>query len=219
MKGRILPAKGSAEQIPDVVIQRLPLYARTLARLAEDHVEVISSFDLGSLLGSTPAQIRKDLSYFGRFGKQGTGYDVSYLLSQIREILGLNKEWPMALVGVGRLGQAIARYPGFSAAGLRIVALFDVDPDKVGKRVEGIAIQSIEEMPAVLKARDIQIAILAVPSSTAQRLTDILVQGGAKAILNYAPVSLKTPPSIVVRSIDPVLVLQSMTFYLDGSGS
>lgn len=215
MRGRSVPGKGPLDQIPDVVIQRLPLYARTLAHLAREGVEIVSSFHLGSLLGSTPAQIRKDLSYFGRFGKQGTGYDVAYLQSQLRQILGLDKEWPMALVGVGLLGQAIARYPGFSAAGFRIAALFDTDPEKVGKKVEGIVIQPVEEMPKVLSARGIKIAILAVPADRAQRVTDLLLEAGVEAILNYAPVSLRVPPEIVVRSIDPVLMLQSVTFYLD----
>lgn len=215
MRGRVIPGNGMDETIPDVVIQRLPLYARTLAVLAREGTEVISSFDLGNLLGSTPAQIRKDLSYFGRFGKQGQGYNVSYLMAQVRQILGLDREWPMALVGVGRLGQAIARYPGFAAAGFRVAALFDTDPDKVGKRVEGIAIQSVQEMSKALRARGIQIVILAVPAEEAQRVTDVLLEGGVKAILNYAPLSLKVPPGIVVRSIDPVLVLQSMTFYLE----
>lgn len=205
-----------ATEIPDVVIQRLPLYERTLSLLLREGMEVVSSFQLGELLGSTPAQIRKDLSYFGRFGKQGTGYDVSYLADRVKQILGLEKEWPMALVGVGRLGQAIARYPGFAAAGFRMVALFDTDPEKVGKRVEGIVIQSVEEMPQALKAGDIRIAILAVPVDRAQPVTDLLLEGGVKAILNYAPISLlRVPPGIVVRSIDPVVVLQSMTFYLN----
>lgn len=215
MKKRAAPAKALAAEIPDVVIQRLPLYARTLNLLAKDGVEVVSSFRLGELLGSTPAQIRKDLSYFGRFGKQGTGYNVAYLAGRVKQILGLEQEWPMALVGVGRLGQAIARYPGFAAAGFRMAALFDTDADKVGKRVEGITIRSVEEMPRALKAEGIQIAILAVPADRAQPVTDLLLEGGVRAILNYAPVSLKVPPEIVVRSIDPVLVLQSLTFYLN----
>lgn len=217
MNVRTASSKRASEEIPDVVIQRLPLYARTLTQLEREGRPVTSSFELGRLLGSTPAQIRKDLSYFGRFGKQGTGYDIAFLQGRIREILGLNREWPMALVGVGRLGQAIARYPGFSAAGLRISALFDTDPEKIGKRVEGITIQSLEEMPAALKSRSIEIAILAVPSEVAQRVTDMLVEGAVKAILNYASVSLKAPPDIVIRSIDPVLVLQSMTYYLEGT--
>ncbi|MDP2728210.1 MAG: redox-sensing transcriptional repressor Rex [Dehalococcoidia bacterium] len=200
--------------MPDVVIQRLPLYARTLAFLVREEVEVVSSFDLGNLLGSTPAQIRKDLSYFGRFGKQGTGYNVAYLLSRMREILRLENEWPMALVGVGRLGQAVARYPGFAEAGFRIAALFDTNPEKIGKRVEGIIIKPIEEMPETIRARDIEIGILAVPVDQAQRVTDLLLKGGIKAILNYAPTPLRVPAGIVVRSIDPVLILQSMTFYL-----
>ncbi|HLB13028.1 MAG TPA: redox-sensing transcriptional repressor Rex [Dehalococcoidia bacterium] len=215
MKSRLAPSKALAAEIPDVVIQRLPVYARTLNQLAREGIEVVSSFRLGELLGSTPAQIRKDLSYFGRFGKQGTGYNVAYLQGRLKQILGLEKEWPMALVGVGRLGQAIARYPGFAAAGFRIAALFDTDPEKVGKRVEGTVIQSVEEMPRALRASGIEIAILAVPAERAQPVTDLLLQGGVKAIVSYAPVSLRVPEETVVRSIDPVLVLQSMTFYLD----
>lgn len=217
MKGRDRPRKELAGQIPDVVIQRLPLYARTLGLLVGEGVEIVSSSHLGNLLGAAPAQIRKDLSYFGRFGRQGTGYDVAHLSFQLKQILRLEKAWPMALVGIGRLGQALAHYPGFPAAGFRMALLFDNDPARVGKKVQGLAIRPLEEMARLVRARGIEIAILAVPALQAQWVTDLLLEGGVKAILNYTSIPLRVPLETVVRSIDPVLVLQSMTFYLNDS--
>jgi redox-sensing transcriptional repressor len=215
MEDRVCLHSGVRRQIPDVVVQRLPLYARALALLAQEGVRATNSFQLGKVLGTTPAQIRKDLSYFGRFGKQGMGYDVGYLLARLRRILGLDQEWPMALVGVGRLGQAVARYPGFSAQGFKIVALFDSDPQKVGKVVEGLVIHPLTEMTREIPAKGIKIGILAVPAARAQEVAGVLLKSGVKAILNYAPLSLQVPSGIIVRSLDPALVLQSMTFYLN----
>lgn len=201
-------------QIPDVVIQRLPMYARALARLAQQKVYVVSSFYLGEQLGITPAQIRKDLSYFGRFGRQGTGYNIEYLLGRLRQILGLDREWGMALVGMGQLGHAIVRYPGFTNQGFRIVAIFDHDPRKIGKEVAGLTTMDVTELSSIVKEKGIKIGIVAVPSAQAQGVVDTLVRCGIKAILCYAPASVQVPDGVKVRSIDPLLALQSMTFYL-----
>ncbi len=202
------------QPIPDVVIRRLPVYLRALTYLHSKGVKTISSNELGSQLGVTAAQIRRDLSYFGEFGKQGKGYGVEYLIERIREILAVDITWKVALVGVGHLGEAIARYGGFARNGFEIAALFDADPAKIGKAVDGLTILPMETLKAEIRRLDIQIAIIAVPASAAQEVADLLVQAGVRAILNYAPTVLQVPEHIRVRDIDPVAALQSMTYYL-----
>jgi redox-sensing transcriptional repressor len=201
-------------EIPEVVIDRLPLYARALSALDEQGREVVSSQELGELLGVTPAQIRKDLSYFGRFGKQGRGYNVKQLHQALREILGLTQEWPMVLVGVGRLGRAIVGYAGFIPQGFRIVEVFDADPKIIGSKVDGLTVHAVEKLPEVLRGRDIRIAIVAVPAESAQNVIDMLISCGVRAILNYAPIAPHVPQHVRIKDIDPVLALQSMTFYV-----
>lgn len=199
---------------PDVVIRRLPLYARSLRYLLQEGVHSVSSQELGERINVTAAQIRKDLSYFGEFGKQGIGYDVEKLLNHIEGILGLTHDWPVALVGVGHLGQAIARYDGFRSQGIHIVALFDSDPTKIGQEVSGLPILNDELIPSVIRERGVRLAIVAVPAFRAQEVTDMLVVAGVRAILNYAPVIIQVPKGVWVRYIDPIAVLHSMTFYL-----
>ncbi|RMG76144.1 MAG: redox-sensing transcriptional repressor Rex [Chloroflexi bacterium] len=201
--------------IPDIVIGRLPIYLRALNRLAQEGHEVTSSHELGKRLGISSAQIRKDLSHFGGFGKQGTGYQISYLEEKLRQVLQVNREWEVALVGVGDLGTAIAHYRGFADRGFHICCLFDNDPQKVGKKVgEGLVIQSIDDMPNVIKKNNIQIAMIAVNAEHAQEVADQLIAAGVRAILNYAPINLNVPEGVHVQYIDPVLHLQRMTFYL-----
>ncbi len=199
---------------PDVVIRRLPLYARSLRYLLEDGVQSVSSQELGERINITAAQIRKDLSYFGEFGKQGIGYDVEKLLLQIENILGLSQEWPMVLVGVGYLGQAIVRYEGFRSRGLRLVAIFDSDPAKVGQEIAGFSILADEQVPVIVRDRRVRLAIVAVPAQRAQDVADMLISAGVRAILCYAPVVLRVPDWVKVRYIDPITVLHSMTYYL-----
>jgi len=199
---------------PDVVIRRLPLYARSLRYLLEEGVHSVSSQELGERINVTAAQIRKDLSYFGEFGKQGIGYDVEKLLNHIERILGLTKKWPVVLVGVGYLGQAIARYEGFHTQGLQIVGLFDNDPAKIGQKVGELTIQDFSHIHEVIKAENARLAIIAVPPTVAQSVADMLIEAGIRAILNYAPVVLQVPDYVWVRNIDPVAVLHSMTYYL-----
>ena len=175
---------------PDVVIRRLPLYARSLRYLLQEGILSVSSQELGERINVTAAQIRKDLSYFGEFGKQGIGYDVEKLLNHIENILGLTHEWPVALVGVGHLGQAIARYEGFRSKGIYIVALFDNDAEKVGEEVAGLTIQSDEHIPAIVREHGIRLAIVAVPAARAQQVTDMLVAAGVLA-------GFVTPPMLV----------------------
>lgn len=202
------------ETPPDVVIRRLPLYARSLRYLLHEGVTSVSSQELGDRINVTAAQIRKDLSYFGEFGKQGIGYDVEKLLNQIERILGLNQEWPVALIGIGPLGQAIVRYEGFRRQGIRIAALFDSDPAKIGTEIGGLTIMADEQIAPIIRDLGIKLAIVAVPASRAQEVADLLVHAGVRAILNYAPVVIQAPEGVWVRHIDPVAVLHSMTYYL-----
>lgn len=206
-------------EVPEVVIARLPQYARALGRFLDQGLEVVSSQQLGEQLQTTPAQIRKDLSYFGRFGKQGRGYNVRHLLGELRQILGLDRQWNVALVGVGRLGRAIISYPGFAPEGFRIVAAFDSEPRMVGQLVGGLMVQPMSELPTTIRRHNIQIGVVAVPATHAQEVVDQLVRCGAKGILNYAPVFPHVPPDVKVRNIDPVLALQSMTYHLRTLGS
>lgn len=201
-------------EIPEVVINRLPVYARALTELANSGESVVSSQALGELLDVTPAQIRKDLSYFGRFGKQGRGYNVNSLLSKLREILGIDRQWRLCLVGVGRLGQAIAEYGGFSPQGFEIVAAFDADPSVVGRSIGEVSIRPIDGLESFLCDNRVDIGIVAVPAAHAQKVVDRLVAAGIKAILNYAPITAHVPRDVTIRHIDPVLAMQSMTFYI-----
>lgn len=202
--------------IPDIVISRLPVYLRALERLAQDGFEVTSSHELGRNLGISSAQIRKDLSHFGGFGKQGTGYRIAFLIEQLRQVLKVEHEWEIALIGAGDLGSAVARYKGFADRGFHITCIFDSAPDKVGKRVAKFTIQPMDQLAETIRARHIQIAMITVPAEFAQDVADQLVAGGVRAILNYAPINLKVPDDVHVQYIDPVLHLQRMTYYLPG---
>ena len=205
-------------EVPEVVVLRLPLYLRTLSQVEARGSDVISSQELGEQLHMTPAQIRKDLSYFGRFGKQGRGYSVRHLVGEIRHILGLDREWEVVLVGVGRLGRAILSYPGFKPEGFRVVAAFDTLSDTVGEVINEVVVYPVADLPQVLAERHVPIAIVAVPAPNAQEVVDLLVKSGVGAILNYTPYAPEVPPGVRVSNIDPVLALQAMTFYLAARG-
>ena len=205
-------ADGTA--VPEVVVMRLPQYVRVLFALLTDGVEVVSSQQLGEKLQVTPAQIRKDLSYFGRFGKQGRGYGVESLLNQLRDILGLTIHWNVAVVGVGRLGRAILSYPGFIPEGLRIVAAFDSDSFVLDQQMGSVRVHPMSDLKRLVKELNISIGVVAVPGGHAQEVIDQLVECGVRAILNYAPISPQVESGVRVRNIDPVLSLQSMTYYL-----
>jgi redox-sensing transcriptional repressor len=209
--------------IPDLVIDRLPQYARVLASLDDQGRDVVSSQEFAELLGRrgdgadrpwSAAQVRKDLSYFGRFGKQGRGYNVRKLLDELRSILGLNRQWRMALVGIGRLGHAILGYQGFTPQGFRIVEAFDSSGGLIGEQVDGLVIKNTADLETTLKDNRVDIGIVAVPAETAQTVIDALVRCGVRAILNYAPISARVPKNVQIRHVDPVLALQSMTYYL-----
>jgi redox-sensing transcriptional repressor len=205
----------SVKPIPDIVVGRLPFYLRTLRALAAEGKEITSSSDLGTLLGLTSAQIRKDLSYFGEFGKQGLGYNIPFLVGQLRRILKVDRMWEVALVGAGDLGRAIARYHGFQDRGFEIRMVFDNDPAKIGQSVAGFRIEDMADLVEKLREAKIRVAMLAVPAPSAQTVADLLVKAGVKAILNYAPTSLSVPKGVSVQNIDPAAHMQHMTYYLD----
>jgi redox-sensing transcriptional repressor len=200
--------------IPDIVISRLPLYIQALNRLLRDGEAVVSSLELGEILGMTASQIRRDLSNFGGFGKTGSGYDVIRLMEALREILNINQIWQVVLVGAGHLGQALLNYDGFSRKGFEIVAAFDDSPNIIGKKFGSLVVQDIAEIESSVCSRKLEIAAITVPAENAQEVCDRLVACGVKAILNYAPVQLQVPEGVQVSSIDPVLKLQKMTYYL-----
>jgi len=200
--------------VPEVVVLRLPLYVRALTQLQREGAEVVSSHQLGGRLQMTPAQIRKDLSYFGRFGKQGRGYNIEFLLDELRDILGLTREWRACLIGVGRLGRAIINYTGFAPEGFSIVAAFDSSQRHIGTTVGDLTVRPMEDLSHAISDQRVTIGIVAVPAVQAQSVIDTLVENGIHGILNYAPVAPHVPMGIVMRNIDPVISLQSMTFYL-----
>jgi redox-sensing transcriptional repressor len=204
----------NAEKIPDIIISRLPVYLRALQRMADSGMKTTSSQELGEHVGISAAQIRKDISQFGEFGKQGTGYSIQFLLDKLREILKVNRIWDVVLVGAGDMGHALANYQGFVNRGFRVVAIFDNNKDKVGKKVGDFTIEDTEKMVERIKALGVKMAMLTVPASAAQGVADKLTQAGVKAILNYAPITLNVPNNVKVQYIDPSIHLQRMTYYL-----
>ena len=203
-----------ASSVPDIVVGRLPLYLRALSQMTTEGKEVTSSQELGERLGISSAQIRKDLSQFGEFGKQGTGYAIPFLADQLRRILRVKSIWDVALVGVGDLGRAVAHYAGFVDRGYRIVALYDNDPRKIGEQIGSFTIMDSATMVSNIRSREIHVAMLAVPASDAQEVSARLIEAGVRAILCYAPTSIVVPDTVHVQYIDPVLHLQRMTYYL-----
>jgi redox-sensing transcriptional repressor len=200
--------------IPDIVVGRLPIYLRALNFLTAEGREITSSQELGDRLGISSAQIRKDLSHFGEFGKQGTGYEIQFLREQLLRILQVDRLWDVVLVGAGDLGHALVRYGGFEGRGFRIVAVFDNNPAKIGEKLGALTIQDVSQLGDVVQGHKIQMAIIATPASAAQAVVEVLLGAGIRAILNYAPITVTVPSGIKVQYIDPVSHLQRMTFYL-----
>jgi redox-sensing transcriptional repressor len=202
--------------IPDIVVGRLPVYLRALSFLLAEGRQITSSQELGDRLGISSAQIRKDLSHFGEFGKQGTGYDISFLYDQLRQILKVDRMWEVALVGAGNLGEAIADYGGFAGKGFVITAIFDSDPEKIGTAmgIDNLVVQDVGELAEILRKRDIKVGIIATPAQDAQAVARTMSDAGVKAILNYAPITITVPASVRVQYIDPVVGLQRMTYYM-----
>lgn len=205
----------SEVEIPDIVIRRLPLYARELGLVASEGDEYISSEGLGTRLGVSPAQIRKDLNYFGSFGTRGRGYNVTSLRTRIREILKLNgRAKAMVLVGVGQLGRAVLGYRGFVVGGFEVVRVFDSDPGQIGQTIGPYRVDDVAALAEYLRKSRVMIGIVAVPAEAASSVIDTLVAGGVRAILSYAPISQSVPEGVRLRQIDPVMELESMSYYL-----
>ncbi len=203
------------KQIPDIVIGRLPIYLRALLQMSQEGRQVTSSQELGERLGISAAQIRKDLSQFGEFGKQGTGYNIEFLAKQVKEILNVNRVWDVAIVGAGDIGRALAGYNGFSERGFRIQMIFDSKPALIGTQAGTFTIKDASRLKEEIQAAGIKMAMIAVPATQAQAVTDQLVEAGVKAILSYAPVNLNVPTGVHVQNIDPSIHLQRMTYYLE----
>ena len=200
-------------RIPEATVARLPLYFRALVETVEHKISTISSERLAELADVNAAKVRKDLSYLGSYGTRGVGYDVEYLLAQISQELGLTERRPVIIAGVGRLGQALANYAGFTARGFEVVGLFDADPAKVGHRVGPLAVEHMDGLARAVAERGVVIAILAVPAEVAQAVADQLAASGVKAILNFAPRVIQLPEDITLRKVDLAIELQILSFY------
>jgi len=194
-------------------VARLPLYYRALLEIDEHQRPTVSSEQLAALAGVNAAKVRKDLSYLGSYGTRGVGYDVAELIDEITHELGLTQDWPVAIVGLGNLGRALANYRGFGARGFRVVALVDADPGKVGTRVGDLAIESIDDLDAIVADRDVAIGVIATPAGVAQDVTDRLVEAGVGSILNFAPAVVTVPDTVSLRKVDLAIELQILSFY------
>lgn len=201
--------------IPDIVVGRLPLYLRALQHMISEGRQLTSSQELAERLGISAAQIRKDLSHFGEFGKQGTGYNIDFLAEQLERILKVDRVWNMAVIGAGDIGSAVARYQGFANRGFKITLIFDNDPEKIGQRIGPFTVNNMDQIGTLIQAENIKVAMIAVPTAYAQEVADQLVSAGIKAILNYAPLNINVPSGVWVEYTDPVTHLQHMTYYLD----
>jgi len=197
-----------------MTVRRLSVYTRCLLQLEEDGVKTVSSQDLAERFNLNSAQVRKDLAYFGEFGVRGIGYYVSSLKAELQRILGLDREWPVALVGFGNLGSALFHYRGFGRQGFRIAVIFDDDPAKVGREVDGVPIFSTRDLAREIQARRVQMAIVAVPAEAAQAVADQLVAAGIKAVLNFAPARIRLPRDVRLKDVDLSIELETLSFYL-----
>jgi len=196
-------------------IRRLSLYLRNLRRFKENNVKIISSGEISKCSNVSPEQFRRDLSYFGEFGKRGVGYEIERLISELESILGIDKEWRVALVGVGSLGSALLRFEGFSKFHLKIICAFDIDNNKIGKNFSGVKIHSVENLAEVIKTDNMEIAIIATLPDVAQDVADKLMGAGIKGILNFAPVALRTNDDVFISDVDMACELESLIFFVD----
>jgi len=199
--------------IPEATVARLPLYLRALYDLTERGQQTVSSEGLADAAGVNSAKVRKDLSYLGSYGTRGVGYDVEYLIYQIKRELGLTQDWNCAIVGIGNLGRALANYKGFGERGFRVGALFDIDPEKIGERVGELAVEDFDDLERIVKERQVMIGIIATTAQAAQAACDRLVAAGVKSILNFAPTVLQVPDSVSLRKVDLSIELQILSFY------
>lgn len=203
-----------APQIPPTTVQRLPVYLRCLVQASALHMPVVNSVQIAEMAGTNAAQVRKDLSYLGEFGVRGIGYDVDSLISHLSKHLGLTEHRRVAIIGYGRLGSALQSYPGFEERGMKVVAVLDADPAKVGTAVDGHTVEDVDSLEAVVEREGVEIAIITVPAAYAQGVADRLVASGVRAIMNFAPVQLQVPEGVEVRQADVAGELQILSFHL-----
>lgn len=206
-------ARPLRQGIPDATVARLPVYLRALTALAERGVETVSSEELAAAAGVGSAKLRKDLSHLGSYGTRGVGYEVDYLVYQISRELGLTQDWRVAIVGVGNLGHALANYGGFISRGFTVAALLDADPRVIGESVGGLLVTSVADLEEVVADEDIHIGVVATPAPVAQRVCDRLVAAGVTSVLNFAPVVLGVPDTVMVRKVDLSTELQILAFH------
>ena len=205
------------ESVPNPAVRRLSLYLRQLESLKRKERSTVSSKQLGESLGLTDAQVRKDLAYFGQFGHPGIGYRVDDLIGQVKRILGTDKTWNVIMVGAGNLGRALSAYRGFEAKGFRLIAVFDNDPAKVGKRLGPFSIQPLGELAATIEQQKVKLAILAVPAEHAQEVADRVIDAGVRGLLNFAPVSITVPPHVALNAVDLAVQLEQLSFQVSFS--
>jgi redox-sensing transcriptional repressor len=199
--------------IPEATVARLPVYLRALVDLAASGVQTVSSEALAEAAGVNSAKVRKDLSHLGSYGTRGVGYDVAYLIHQVRRVLGLTQDWPIVIVGMGNLGRALANYKGFPARGFSVVALVDSDPAKVGERVGSLSVRRVDDLPRLVRRHGVAIGVIATPASAVQEVADRLVAAGVRSILNFAPAVITVPADVSVRKVDLAIELQILAFY------
>ena len=199
--------------IPEATVGRLPVYLRALVDLAEQGATTVSSEELAEAAGVNSAKVRKDLSHLGSYGTRGVGYDVAYLIHQVRRELGLTQHWPIVIAGIGNLGHALANYKGFAERGFRVSAMVDVDATKVGERVGDLQIHHVHDLPDLVREHDIAIGIIATPAAAVQEVADRFVEAGIRSILNFAPAMMTVPPGVSVRKVDLAVELQILAFY------
>lgn len=202
----------SESSVPKAVVSRLSLYLRELSHLVRDGHETTSSNHLGTRLGFTDAQVRKDLAYFGHFGYPGIGYRCEELIAAIRRILGTDQQWPAVLVGAGNLGRALLGYKGFQQRGFRIIGAFDTDPEKIGTEVEGVPVADLDRLPDFAQTNTIRLGMIAVPAASAQLVADRLIAVGVEGILNFAPVTISLPATVCLVGVDLAIELEQLSF-------
>jgi redox-sensing transcriptional repressor len=202
-----------AKHIPEAAVSRLPVYLRSLAELLDEKVTTVSSERLAEMAGVNAAKVRKDLSYLGSYGTRGVGYEVEYLAFQMSRELGLTHDWPVAIVGAGNLGQALANYGGFTERGFPVACLIDADASKVGSLIHGARVHHPDDLPGLVEKMGISIGIIATPAAAAQAVADQLIEAGIKSILNFAPTVISVPEGTFLRKVDLALELQVLSFY------
>jgi redox-sensing transcriptional repressor len=200
-------------RIPEATVARLPVYLRILLDQSESGTSNVSSEELADLAGVNAAKVRKDLSYLGTYGTRGVGYEVEYLIYQVRRELGLTHDWPVVIVGAGNLGQALAGYGGFGNRGFPVAGIVDNDEGKVGSVIGGVRVRAVGDLAAIVRSDDVSIGVVATPAAAAQEAADLLVAAGVTSILNFAPVVLTAPPGVNVRKVDLAVELQILSYY------